>query len=199
MLKWMKKEISVFDFDGTLTYLDTAYPFILFCRGFWGTFFKGLKLLPDFFWYFLGFLSRKQIKEIMLERYFKGKQVSFFQGMAKNFLQKHAWIIKKEMVQKLLECKAKGHQVVIVSANLTPFIQMVRELIPVDHMIATDIELDPQGKITGKILGENCWGPEKLNRFLQFLGDRSHYQVIAYGDSKGDKELLQNADIAHWV
>lgn len=195
----MKKEIFVFDFDGTITHIDTGYLFVIYCRGFWKTLFKGIKLIPAFLKYFLGFLSRKEIKEIMLTRYYRGKSVESYQEMSRRFFHRHRWLFKQEMVQKLQELKAKGHLIVIVSANLHPFIQTLKEWLPVDHCIATDIELDNQGKITGKIVGENCWGKEKLKKLLNFIGDRSGYHITAYGDSRGDIELLEEADRSFWI
>jgi len=39
---------------------------------------------------------------------------------------------------------------------------------------------------------------EKQNRLRALYPDRSEYHLIAFGDSRGDKELLAFADEAHY-
>jgi phosphoserine phosphatase len=50
------------------------------------------------------------------------------------------------------------------------------------------------GRITGRLSGRNCYGPEKVERLEEVLGKLDNYLVYAYGDSKGDRELLAVAD-----
>jgi phosphatidylglycerophosphatase C len=56
-----------------------------------------------------------------------------------------------------------------------------------------------EGIATGNLDGPNCRGPEKVTRLHEWLGDRSTVNVVAYGDSAGDREMLADADEAHWV
>ena len=60
--------------------------------------------------------------------------------------------------------------------------------------IGTKVEVDPGGKLTGRFLTKNCYGPEKVNRLLEIEPDRRKYFLYAYGDSRGDKEILEFAD-----
>ena len=64
-------------------------------------------------------------------------------------------------------------------------------------MIATEVA-DENRRLTGKFSGENCYGREKLARFLMKFPERGDYQLYAYGDSQGDKEMLQFADYAYY-
>jgi phosphoserine phosphatase len=43
-------------------------------------------------------------------------------------------------------------------------------------------------------LGNNCRGAEKLSRLKELLGGWDGYQIYAYGNSAGDREMLQAAD-----
>ena len=54
------------------------------------------------------------------------------------------------------------------------------------------------GKLTGKFDGNNCRGEEKVRRIrLQY--DLSNYdEVYAYGDTKGDKPMLELATFAFY-
>ena len=54
------------------------------------------------------------------------------------------------------------------------------------------------GRLTGRFLTPNCYGAEKVNRIRQLLPDRQHYYLVAYGDSRGDRELLAEADEAYY-
>ena len=54
-------------------------------------------------------------------------------------------------------------------------------------------------RLTGRMAGPNCRGPEKVARLEEWLaarcdGEPAH--VFAYGDSAGDRDLLARADVA---
>ena len=69
-------------------------------------------------------------------------------------------------------------------------------------VIGTKVE-SANGRLTGRFLTPNCYGAEKVRRLKETLpclvSDRSHYYVIAYGDSRGDKEMFAYADESHYV
>jgi len=85
--------------------------------------------------------------------------------------------------------------VMIVSASIdnwvAPFFQNVL-------VLGTQIDVR-NGRLTGKFLTPNCYGAEKVNRVKAVLKQpREHYYIVAFGDSRGDKELLTYADEAHF-
>jgi phosphatidylglycerophosphatase C len=47
--------------------------------------------------------------------------------------------------------------------------------------------------LTGRLEGRNCRGPEKVRRLKEAFGD-SFALSAAYGDTDGDKEMLEAAD-----
>lgn len=61
-------------------------------------------------------------------------------------------------------------------------------------ILATRMEVDDQGKLTGKFLDKNCNGSEKVQRVKECLGDLGQYNIYVYGDSRGDSDLLKIAD-----
>ena len=63
----------------------------------------------------------------------------------------------------------------------------------IDRVIGTQIKIE-NGAIKGRFKTKNCYGKEKVNRFLSIFPEREQYHLYAYGDSKGDKELLTLAD-----
>ena len=70
-------------------------------------------------------------------------------------------------------------------------------------MLATRLAVGADGRLTGELDGANCRGPEKVRRLHEWLdtahGGRSAVEVVAYGDSPGDREMLADADEPHWV
>jgi phosphatidylglycerophosphatase C len=60
-------------------------------------------------------------------------------------------------------------------------------------VLATEMEVGPDGRLTGAIAGANVRGPEKARRLDEWLGGRGAV-VYAYGDSEGDDDLLARAD-----
>jgi phosphatidylglycerophosphatase C len=72
----------------------------------------------------------------------------------------------------------------------------------VDAVLATDLDVDGDGRLTGKLSGRNCRGAEKVARLRTWLESSLAQQptkLWAYGDSRGDDELLATADVAVWV
>ena len=43
-------------------------------------------------------------------------------------------------------------------------------------------------------MGKNCWGTEKVRRLQELVGSKEGYVLYAYGDTRGDRELLEYAD-----
>jgi HAD superfamily phosphoserine phosphatase-like hydrolase len=63
--------------------------------------------------------------------------------------------------------------------------------------LATRLEVIDQ-KISGNIHGENCYGEEKVRRIKEAFRLEAYQRIIAYGDSRGDKEMLELADEKHF-
>ena len=57
----------------------------------------------------------------------------------------------------------------------------------------TQIEVE-NGLVTGRFSTPNCYGAEKVRRIQALLPYREQYKLIAHGDSRGDKEMLNYAD-----
>lgn len=82
----------------------------------------------------------------------------------------------------------------IVSANFEPLIAAFCKRAGTYAYLCTRLE-ERDGKLTGRFLGPNCFGVEKVHRLEQHFPDRDQFsQVIAYGDSAGDLPMLQWAD-----
>ena len=78
------------------------------------------------------------------------------------------------------------------SDSLLDFIRYVHGCV-----LATQAAL-AHDRLTGRSLSPNCYGSEKVRRLLQRFPDRQQYRLTAYGDSRGDREMLAFADEAHY-
>jgi len=186
--------IAVFDFDGTLTYRDTLFPFICMAVGF-PRFLWGLVLLsPVLFGYAARFVKNSDAKQAVLRHFFAGIDLEAFQALGNTFaLERLPGMLRPEAVGRLRWHQQRGHQVIVVSASIEAYLRPWARTIQCDQVIGTRMEVE-DGQITGRLSGKNCFGREKVERLEGLLGKLDTYFVYAYGDSRGDRELLAAAD-----
>lgn len=192
------KKVSAFDFDGTLTLQETFFPFLFFCKGVWKTSWYLVTLLPALVIYVFCGQNRQKLKESFLQRFFQGESLVDLKTKGTLFFERKVRL-NAQVVQKLQTAKKEGHLVVIVSANIAPIVAPCAEHLPVDAVISSELEVDANGLITGKLVGVNCRKTEKVKRLEHLLGERTAYTLFAYGNSDGDAELLAYADFPFWV
>jgi len=99
-----------------------------------------------------------------------------------------SWI-SPELRERLAWHRSRAHEIVIVSASLEVYLLEVARVLPIDCVLSTRLEVDEQGRCTGRMLGANCRGPEKAARLTAHLGDGGRL-LWAYGNSRGDDEML---------
>lgn len=188
----MKRIVAAFDFDGTLTYSDTLLPFLFFAFGRVKTLWKMIPLLPQLSLFFVGFCSRQEAKELILTQFLKGLPSADIHQLGKGFVNGPLMKkFRKEAVDRLKWHKENGHICVLVSANLSFYLSFLPDF---DYIIASKAAVDKHDQLTGRLEENNCYGKEKVKGLQAVLGDRSSYILYAYGDSQGDKELLEFAD-----
>jgi len=194
-----KPVVAAFDFDGTLTQRDTMFPFLLHVAG-WGAFVRQVSLLaPTLAGYGLGIVRNDIAKERVFTRFLSGMDLIELQRKAEQFsVQKLPGLLRAEAMQRLAWHKKQGHRCVVISASLELYVRPWALATGFDDVLATRLETQEQNRITGKLSGENCFGSEKVRRLEVLLGPRSDYTLYAYGDSRGDRELLSGADHAYY-
>lgn len=187
------KVVVAFDFDGTITDRDTLFDFIGFYLGM-PRMIAGLFLLsPMLILYKLGFITNDKAKERLFSYFFKGKDEKDFNAVCADYKNRISEILKPKAIEKLKYHQQEGHSVIIDSASIVNWIAPWAESLGIDNVIGTRIEI-VDGIITGKFEGKNCYGQEKVRRLLEIYPDRGAYLLYAYGDSNGDKPLLDIAD-----
>ena len=120
----------------------------------------------------------------------------------KKLLEDKLWIkkiliknINKKALYKLNFHKCKRHKVILCSASPNFLLEPLAEYLDVE-LLATNFK-NLGGNYIPLIVGKNCNGIEKVIR-LQSLINLKEYSLHVYGDSKGDKDLLEIADFPHY-
>jgi phosphatidylglycerophosphatase C len=155
-----KKKLAIFDFCETLVNFQTADEYILYVARKEKINVKKKEIIRRMLQR-LRLLSGKRNKEFILE-YIKNVDFDKLQRYSKNYTDEYIRTNENiEVVEKLLWHKAKGHITIIVSGGYKNYIDMYAEIYGVDYVIATEMEID-NNKITGKIVGLDCMGKNKL-------------------------------------
>ena len=181
------------DFDGTLTTKDSMMSIIIYQRGRLGLVLALLRILPWLILMFMGIYSNQRTKERLLHHCFGRMTEEEFNAFCQRFADSHRHILRKDLYDRLMEAKKNGNEVVVVTASPENW---VSRLVPEFKVLGTKMEFNPC--FTGRFLTPNCYAQEKVNRILEaypeLKTDRNRYRVTAFGDSRGDKEMLEFAD-----
>jgi len=181
------------DFDGTLTTTDSMMSIIIYQRGKLGLALVLLRVLPWLILMFMGRYSNQRTKERLLHNCFGRMTEEEFNAFCQSFADSHRHILRNDLYDRLVKAKASGDEVVVVTASPENW---VSRLVPEFKVLGTKMEFTPW--FSGRFLTPNCYAQEKVNRILAAYPElktaRSRYHVTAFGDSRGDKEMLEFAD-----
>lgn len=190
------RQVAAFDFDGTITRRDTLVPFLRRVaghRGFAGAFVRSLPSLRS------QVERRDACKAAVLERVLGGMSADLLAAEGHAYGERLPAQFRPEMVDRIRWHQDEGHEVVIVSASLRAYLDPVAEHLGLDGVCAVELEVGPDGHLTGRMVGANCRGPEKVRRLEAWLGGEAPGHLWAYGNSSGDDALLAAAHVPTWV
>lgn len=188
-----KPIIAAFDFDGTITTKDTLLDFIGFYVGKIRLIVGLIILSPMLICYKAGLIRNSTAKQKLFSFFFKNVSVNRFNKIGEKYIERINLITRKETIDKIRWHQNQGHQVIIISASVKNWIQPWANQMNINVVLSTEIFVT-DNIIDGTFSTKNCYGQEKVNRLLAQYPDRNSYILYAYGDSRGDKELLESAD-----
>ena len=195
----MKRKIVVFDFDGTLTTRDTLLEFIKYaCGGL--SFYAGFLLYsPILFLMKLQLYPNWKAKQLIFAHFFKGWDYCKFQSACDGFAKQTERIRNKETETILKRHAQHGDTIYVVSASIDDWVKPCCTQVADVMVLGTKIDVNDNGIVTGRFLTKNCYGQEKVNRLLEVEPNRNEYELYAYGDSRGDKEMIEFADYGKYI
>jgi phosphatidylglycerophosphatase C len=188
------RPIVAFDFDGTLTTHDSFTAFLAWkAKPF--RYFVGLaRLLPHIVAYGVN-RDRGRLKAAAAACFLGGEPIGHLEAEADAFaMAKVQGMLRPDAVQAWRNWRAQGALMVIVTASPETLVHPFARGLGADVLIGTRLHLDEEGRVTGAFIGPNCRGPEKVVRLRQAFGEDVRL-AAAYGDTSGDREMLQLAEV----
>lgn len=195
--KYPLGKVYAFDFDGTLTRRDTLIEFIRFAKGDKAFLLCFLRYSPLLVLMKLGLYPNWKAKQRVFSHCFRGMAVDTFNSLCSRFACDKARLMRPKGMKKLREVLAEGGKVVVVSASVNNWVEPFFAGIGGVYVVGTMVE-EREGVLTGRFLTKNCYGEEKVTRLLQLFPERTQYWLTAYGDSRGDFELLDFANESYY-
>lgn len=188
----IRPAVAAFDFDVTITTRDTFVPFLYRAFGQNKVRKAFLRLAPVAAKVALGLSTRDVFKAKLIHELFPGESLERLRTVG----QEHALDILKWVrpaaLQRIAWHKQRNDRLVMVSASLDIYLEPVATALGFDDLLCTRPSLR-HDIFDGGMNGKNCRGAEKVARLQNLLGNLSLVDTYAYGDSAGDKEMLQIA------
>jgi phosphatidylglycerophosphatase C len=191
------RPLAAFDLDGTLTRRDTLMPFLLRAvgrdRAYRAVLASSLALARATA---LGGAHRDRAKAAVLARVLAGVPRAALAEAAESFADHVvAHRLRPDVRARVDWHRGQGHELVLVSASPELYVAPIGRRLGFDTVLATRLEVDADDRLTGRLVGANCRGPEKVGRLREWRGD-ALVVAYAYGDSAGDREMLALATTA---
>lgn len=190
------KKIYAFDFDGTLTTRDTLLLFIRQTKGWWGLLGCLLRYSPLLVLMKLHLYPNWRVKQKVFAHCFGGWSEERFANEGQQFAVSQQHLLRIAGKRCISQALAEGSKVVVISASIEQWVRPFFEFSQI-HFLCTQVEII-EGRLTGRFLTANCYGQKKVDRLLECFPNRKDYHLVAFGDSRGDRELLHFADEAFY-
>ena len=193
----MKRRIAFFDFDGTITTKDTLLEIIKYQKGV-SKFYTGFILCsPYIVAWKLGLIPNYAAKERVMRFFFSKTPIDEFQRKCNAFANEVLpSLLRPKALEEIKRLQQSGAEIVIVSASPGNWSEQWRKTLNIGSL-ATRLQIK-DSKLTGRFDGKNCHGEEKVCRIRDAYDLNNYDEIYCYGDSKGDKPMLELATFAFY-
>jgi phosphatidylglycerophosphatase C len=183
-----------FDFDGTLSFRDSFVAFLAW-RGGPVRYALGLVALLPALLAYSAHRDRGRLKAAAAQKFLAGMTRAELNAACDDFANSRLGrqLLRPDAERCWQDWRARGAELVIVTASPEEIIAPFARRLGADRLIGTRLSYDASDRLSGAFDGENCRGVEKVARLRAIYGPDVHLKA-AYGDTGGDRELLQLAD-----
>jgi phosphatidylglycerophosphatase C len=185
--------LVAFDFDGTLTTTDSFTAFLRWRIGDFAYYSDMVRLLPAAIRYLVD-RDKGALKSAAIRVYLRGLPRDVLEQEAAEFASVMApLILRPDALKVWRRHRADGARLVIVSASPETIVAPFARGLGADLLIASQIAFDQADRVANGLYGRNCRGAEKVKRLRDQFGDDIRL-MAAYGDTDGDKDMLELAE-----
>jgi len=200
-------KISIYDLDRTLLSKPTFTAFLIFAARYLGKmlWWRAAIWICALIGYKLRLYSRKPLKQFGL-RLFVDRVIDapLREALATDFA---ASVVPDDLqpgaVQAIQRDRDDGYRLVMATAAPDIYAAEIARLLDFDDVVATRHERLPDGAISHRLDGENCYGDEKLRRVFEWMQskklDRGQCHIRFYSDHHSDAPLLDHADEGYLI
>jgi phosphatidylglycerophosphatase C len=186
--------VAAFDFDKTISTRDNVVPFLRALLGRTRLTRALLAISPRLARAALNDERRDAAKVALVRHTLAGYDAGRIATVAVEFADDVvAHHLRPDVVERVAWHRNQGHELVIVSASFTSYLDPIAARLGFAAVLATELAVGDDGRLTGELVRPNVRGAEKVRRLDEWLGAGPAF-VWAYGDSSGDRELLARAD-----
>ena len=183
--------IAIFDLDRTVTTQGTFTPWLF---GFvrrqpWRVMALPVILIAVLA-YILNLHTRKQLKQVMLWCVVAGQSAELVAEVNAAFIA--LWVPRRcrpGALAAIAQHQRQGDMVVLATASNDIYAVPIARALGIEKVLATRVEIGNDGRLTGRILGSNCYGPDKLEMVQAALGPIEG-KAIVYSDHHSDLPLM---------
>lgn len=174
--------MNVYDFDNTIYNGDSTLDFYFYClKRYPAILLTVPKQLSGFLRYQIGKIDKTEFKSIFFSFL---KRIEIYDKDIKQFWDTHQSKIKSWYISN------QNKDDIIISASPEFLLEEICKRLNIIHLIASKVDLK-----TGEFLCPNCYGHEKVDRFLKEYPDMSIENF--YSDSVSDLPMARIAGKAY--
>ena len=196
--------VSIYDFCETIANFQTANSFIEYITDEINTEQINRVIKTRKFYSKIGFKKATNVLGHFTNYYFdKFFLLTAIKGMTKQQIEEYGRKFYRDRIKDnlisvtvdriRLEQEA-GYRIIIISASYEPVVKAFCDDYHIDHLIANMFDYDSNDRFTGKIIGKDCIGKNKVKRMNSCLSEYDYTILKSYSDSKSDIPILLAAE-----
>jgi HAD superfamily hydrolase (TIGR01490 family) len=191
-------KLTLFDLDGTLLPTDSDHAFGEFMVHIgWADAHEHARRNDAFFQDYQAGLLDMQAYIDFATASWRHRPAEDLQRMSERFMREVITPHLRQPARALVDRhRQRGDRLAIVTATNDFITGPIAQAFGIDTLIATELERDQQGRVTGRIRGTPCLREGKIERVCQWLAQQGarlddFEEVTFYSDSTNDLPLLE--------